>query len=145
MLTDLSSSRMALAPTDSLSPLNDPAIFRPELNNIRTAEQAPQFDSALRRALGGDQMTQQSPREAAEEFIAMALVQPILAQLRETNQAAGPFAPGDVEKRFGPMLDAEIAHRMVKSTGWGLVDAVASRLDRGAATTNTTQEVDTDA
>lgn len=145
MLTDTTSNLMGLAPTDSLSPLNDPSIFRPELNNIRTAEQAPQFDSALRRALGGDQLTQQSPREAAEEFIAMALVQPILAQLRETNQAAGPFAPGDVEKRFGPMLDAEIAHRMVKSTGWGLVDAVASRLDRSAQATPTTRKVDTDA
>jgi len=145
MLTDTTANLMGPATLDAMGPLNDPAIFRPELSNIRTAEQAPRFDSALRRALGGDQMTQQSPREAAEEFIAMALVQPVLAQLRETNQAAGPFAPGDVEKRFGPMLDAEIAHRMVKSSGWGLVDAVASRLDRGAATRNTPQEVDTDA
>ena len=144
MLTDLSSSMTGLAPTDALSPLIEPSIFRPELSNTRKAEQAPQFDSALRRALGGDQKTRQSPREAAEEFIAMALVQPILAQLRETNQAAGPFAPGDVEKRFGPMLDAEIAHRMVKSSRWGLVDAVTARLDRGA-NARAAQEIDTNA
>jgi Rod binding domain-containing protein len=109
-------------------PLNDPAIFRRELNDP-TGEQ---FDSALRRAVGGDQKTRQTPRQAAEEFISMALVQPILAQLRETNQAAGPFAPGAAEKSFGPLFDAEIAHRMVKSAGWGLVESVSARLNQSS-------------
>jgi Rod binding domain-containing protein len=118
-------SMFSLASMDPTGPLNDPSIFRKGLREP-TGEG---FDSALRRALGGDQQPKQTPRQAAEEFISMALVQPILEQLRETNQAAGPFAPGDAEKRFGPMLDAEIAHRMVKSAGWGLVGAVASRLD----------------
>lgn len=125
MPTINTTSMMSLTSMDPTGPLNDPAIFRKELRDP-TGEG---FDSALRRALGGDQQTKQTPRQAAEEFISMALVQPILEQLRETNQSAGPFAPGDAEKRFGPMLDAEIAHRMVKSAGWGLVDAVASRLD----------------
>lgn len=115
-----------------VGPLNDPSIFRQDLTDPR----GERFDSALRRALGGDQKTQQTPRQAAEEFISMALVQPILAQLRETNQAAGPFAPGEAEKSFGPMLDAEIAHQMVKSSGWGLISAVTSRLEAHSATAN---------
>jgi len=141
-MTTIDTSMMAgLESLHGAGPLNDPSIFRAGLNDRSGGG----FDSALRRAVGGDQKTQQTPRQAAEEFISMALVQPILAQLRETNQATGPFAPGAVEKRFGPMLDAEISHRMVKSTGWGLVDAVAERLDRGGNTTAQTPEVDTDA
>lgn len=135
-------SMTTLSPKATQGPLNNPAIFRQDLNDPG----GDRFDSALRRALGGDQKTRQTPRQAAEEFISMALVQPILAQLRETNQAAGPFAPGDAEKRFGPMLDAEIAHRMVKSAGWGLVDAVTTRLE-GAGSDNATNApgVNTDA
>ncbi|MCB9838830.1 MAG: hypothetical protein H6813_05785 [Phycisphaeraceae bacterium] len=118
-----------LTPEIGQGSLNDPAIFAQGLNDARSER----FDSALRRALGGDQRTTETPRQAAQEFIAIALVQPVLAQLRETNQAAAPFAPGDVEKRFGPLLDAEIAHRMVRSSGWGLVDAVESRLTQRLA------------
>jgi len=128
------------ASMERLGSLNDPAIFRAQHN----AGARDDFDSALRRQLGGDQRAPQSSRQAAEEFVAMALVQPILAQLRETNEAAEPFAPSDVEKRFGPMLDAEIAHRMVRSAGWGLVDAVERRLG-GAPGATPEQGVTTDA
>ena len=133
-------SMPGLSPIETFGSLNDPAIFRQDLNDPKDDR----FDSALRRVLGGGHKTQQTSRQAAEEFISMALVQPILAQLRETNQAADPFAPGSVEKSFGPMLDAEIAHRMVKSSGWGLVDAVTDRLERRSDSTNA-QGVNTDA
>jgi len=74
-----------------------------------------------------------SAREAAEEFVAMALVQPILAQLRETNAAAEPFAPGPVEKAFGPLMDAAAARRITSASGWGLVDRIESSLAGGSA------------
>lgn len=71
---------------------------------------------------------EQRARGAAEEFVSVALIQPILASLRETNGAAEPFAPGDAERRFGPLWDAEIAQRISKAEQFPLVDAVARRL-----------------
>ncbi len=69
-------------------------------------------------------------RQAAEEFVAIGLVQPILASMREMNNAAPPFAPGAAERRFGPMLDAEIAQRIVQSANFEVVDSVARQLLR---------------
>ena len=60
--------------------------------------------------------------------MAITLVEPTLKLLRESNSAAPPFAPGDAEKAFGPLLDAEIARRVVRASGFGLVDRVASDL-----------------
>lgn len=67
-------------------------------------------------------------RQAAEEFVAQTLVQPILKQMRDTNRAFGPFAPGAHEKTFASMLDTEVAKSIVKSSRFPLVDAVARRL-----------------
>lgn len=69
-------------------------------------------------------------RATAEEFVAVALVQPILSQLRESNNAWGPFAPGAHEKQFGALLDAEYASRIARASGFGLVDRLASDLRR---------------
>jgi Rod binding domain-containing protein len=73
-------------------------------------------------------MTEDDARAAAEELVAMTFVQPLLAQMREMNEAAEPFAPGIAERRFGAMWDAEIAQRLVRSRGFGLVDAVAQNV-----------------
>ncbi|MEM1422778.1 MAG: rod-binding protein [Planctomycetota bacterium] len=72
-------------------------------------------------------------RAAAEEFVAVALVQPILTQLRESNNAWGPFAPGAHEKQFGALLDAEYASRIARASGFGLVDRLANDLRRVAS------------
>jgi hypothetical protein len=69
--------------------------------------------------------------ETAAQLVSIALVQPILAQLRESSLAEGPFAPGDAERRFGPMLDQELAERITRGTHFPLTDAVARRLDQG--------------
>jgi len=66
-------------------------------------------------------------RQQAGELVALSLVQPILAEMRETNQAWGPFAPGAWEKRLGPILDAAVAKDVVSSSSWGLIDQLASR------------------
>lgn len=84
------------------------------------------FDDALRGNLGRSPAEQ--ARASAEELVAITLVEPTLALLRESNAAAPPFAPGDAEKAFGPMLDAEIARRVVRAKGFALVDRVASDL-----------------
>lgn len=67
-------------------------------------------------------------RAAAEEFVALTFVQPILKQLRESNQTAAPFAPGQAEKAFQGLADEEIAKRIVRASQWGLVDRIASDL-----------------
>lgn len=67
-------------------------------------------------------------REAAADLISVSLVKPILAQLRAGNTAAAPFGPGLWEKQFAPMIDAAMSDRLVKSSSWDIVDAVARRL-----------------
>lgn len=69
-------------------------------------------------------------REGAEELIAIALIQPTLKSLRDSNNAAPPFAPGDTEKTFGAYYDAEVSRRIVQASSFPLVDAVADRLTR---------------
>ncbi len=93
------------------------------------------FGGALTRALGesgraGETSLESRARKSAEEFVSMALVQPILSQLRDTNQAAAPFAPGRGERMFGGLWDAEIAQRVTSSQRFELVDIVARQLLR---------------
>lgn len=85
--------------------------------------------SALRPVSG-----EADARKAAEEFVAVAFVEPILKSLRDSNQAAPPFAPTDAEKSFGPLLDAEISRRIVAKERYGLVETVARRLLSASAT-----------
>jgi Rod binding domain-containing protein len=64
-------------------------------------------------------------REAAENFVSIALVQPVFKQLRSTNNTAAPFAPTKAEQQFQSMIDARLAQKMVKSSNWPLVDRLA--------------------
>jgi Rod binding domain-containing protein len=66
--------------------------------------------------------------EAARSFVSTALVEPILKQLRETNEAWGPFKPGKHEAQFRSMLDARIAERVVSASEWPLVERLARDL-----------------
>ncbi|NNF43296.1 MAG: hypothetical protein HKN62_09645 [Phycisphaerales bacterium] len=67
-------------------------------------------------------------RKAAESLVASTFVVPVLAMLRETSQAAEPFAPGAAERRFGPLLDQQLADRIVSGANFGLVDRVQEHL-----------------
>lgn len=97
------------------------------------------FADALSRAAtlraGGDLSAvapDMTPRQAAEELVATAFVKPILASMRDMNQAQAPFAPTAAEKQFAPMLDAILARQIVRSGRLSLVDAVARQM-RGSA------------
>ncbi|MCA9312244.1 MAG: hypothetical protein KDA21_13605 [Phycisphaerales bacterium] len=87
------------------------------------------FLSALDRARAEDPAAKQA-REAAEDFVASTLVKPILAQMREMNNAAPPFAPGDHEKAFAGMIDDQVAARIVKAQRFPLVDRIAATLQK---------------
>ncbi len=92
------------------------------------------FRSVLGRAVRqGDQERQ--VREAAEELVSIALIQPILAEMRASNNAAPPFAPGPYEKQFGSLMDAEVSRRLVKAQNFPLVDRLARDLLRVSQTT----------
>ncbi len=97
------------------------------------------FRSVMGRAMEGATKEQEA-RAGAEELVAIALIQPVLAGLRESSQAAEPFAPGPYEKQFGGFVDAEIARRMVKAQNFPLVERVARDLLRMGKTTEGTPD-----
>ncbi len=69
-----------------------------------------------------------SPREAAQQFVAVALVQPILKQLRDANRTPAPFGPGQGEKMMGSLADAQVAQAMVRRADWAIVDRIERTL-----------------
>ena len=99
----------------------EPLLVRGSMESGRDA-----FSPALRAAREADVARQ--AREAAAQLVSIALVQPVFAQLRESSLARGPFAPGDAERRFGPMLDQELADRVTSGSNFPLIDDLARRL-----------------
>lgn len=71
-----------------------------------------------------------SARRAAEDFVAMAFVEPLLAQLREGNNAAPPFAPGPAERQFGEIMDQVTSRQLVRASNFPLVDRLEADLAR---------------
>ncbi len=87
------------------------------------------FASVLARARGaGGRTAEESARAAAEEFVSITLVQPLLAGLREGNGAAPPFAPSRGERQFQSLLDAHVAQQVVRAAQFPLVDRLARQL-----------------
>ena len=80
-------------------------------------------------------------RKAAEEFVAMVFVDPILKKAREMNTAAPPFAPSTGEKQFGALLDAQIAQKITKAAHFPLVDRLARDLRRDGSSVGVGVEV----
>lgn len=67
-------------------------------------------------------------RRAAEQFVATTFLMPILKEIRAQNRAAPPFGPTEAEKSLGPLMDAQLADRMVRSRQFGIVDRIAADL-----------------
>lgn len=115
------------------SPRVAPAITSSLIDDQRS------FASVLARTgVGTAAITPGDPaRDAAEQLVAVALVQPILAELRDSDTSAPPFAPTQGERQFRALMDAELAQRVVKAARFPLVDRLARELRRGppAATT----------
>ena len=93
------------------------------------------FSDALAKARGAERTPQSAAREAAEQLVAASLILPVLKGLRESNEAAAPFAPGPGEKAFRGMMDDMLAQKLVKKSNWALVDKVAERVMRRAGVT----------
>lgn len=71
--------------------------------------------------------------EAAQKLVASTLVEPILKQVRETNNAAPPFGPTEAEKQFGPILDGQIAEKIVTAADFPLVERIKQDLLKSSA------------
>lgn len=84
--------------------------------------------AARARSVTDERSPEGKARKAAEDLVSVSLIEPTLKLLRETNNAAAPFGPGDAEKAFGPLLDKAISERVVKASGFGIVDRLASDL-----------------
>jgi len=106
----------------------------PQIRAIADAERAPavralpgvadaRFDETLARSTRDAAIT-----AAARALTAQALVAPILKELRANSNAWGPFAAGDAEKSFGPMLDLAIADRIAASPRLGVATILEERL-----------------
>jgi len=91
-----------------------------------------EFASILARRVEGPGAVEQTPKEratdAARQLVSIALIQPMLAQLRETSKAAHPFAPTSAERQFRAMSDAHLAQDIVKAANFPLVDVLARRM-----------------
>ena len=109
------------------APLAEPRASGTDFAGLLSAARA---EGAARAPSNAEQA-----REAAEQLVAIAFVQPVLQGLRESEGAAEPFAPSSGEKQFGSLLDAEIARGVVKASQWPLVDRLARDLlgQQGAA------------
>lgn len=73
----------------------------------------------------------QQARQAAEEFVAVAFVQPILKQLRSSSiggELAPPLGPGPGEKQFRSLADTQVARQLVRASNWPLVDTLTRTL-----------------
>lgn len=77
-------------------------------------------------------------REAAESFVAVAFVQPVLKQMRSTNHAAPPFAPNKAEQQFQSLMDAQISRHIVHKANWPVVDRVAQQMLKKAGLASST-------
>jgi len=80
--------------------------------------------------------TEEQARKAAQEMVALSFVQPMLAEMRESEDAAGLFAPSPAEKQFRAMQDRLLAQEIVEASRFPLVDEMARKLlrEQGAAT-----------
>jgi Rod binding domain-containing protein len=113
----------------SLSTLSDALNRSTSPLASHTQELRDGFASVLSRSRRDVSKTpEQAARESAEQLVAIALIQPVLKQLRETNNAAPPFAPSAAEKQFQSLFDSQVARRIAGAKRFGVVDRIAGDL-----------------
>lgn len=114
--------------THSLQPAPSPFLAAQPRREIDAASQT-SFASVLSQSQNTSlQAPTDQARTAAEQFVAISLVQPILKQFRDSSQAAPPFAPTQGEKQFQSLADAQLAERLVRAQRFPLVDRLAETL-----------------
>lgn len=113
-----------------------PGLMSPARPAARSALDRADFASILgiadRVADGPAPTGAESARAVAEEFVARVFIEPVLAEVRNSNTLPPPFGPGPGEKQFAGLIDAKRAMDMVRSVDWPIVDRLTRDLTRGA-------------
>jgi len=92
--------------------------------------------SQFSRLLVGERAKAVSEDEAtriARDLVAVSLVQPLLKEWREAEQSPPPFGPGQAEKQFRAMQDANLAQELTRAQRFPLVERLTRDLRRGAS------------
>jgi len=76
----------------------------------------------------GEESAQSRAQTAAEGLVSTTFVEPILKQLRESNNTPPPFGPGKAEKQFSAMLDTKLSDEIVHASNFPLVKRIAAQL-----------------
>jgi Rod binding domain-containing protein len=71
-------------------------------------------------------------REAAEGLVSTTFIEPILKQLRESNNTPPPFGPSNAEKQFSALLDTKLSDEIVKAANFPLVERIIENILRNA-------------
>ncbi len=67
-------------------------------------------------------------KKAAEGLVSNTFIEPILKQIRESNDAPPPFGPTKAEKQFASLLDTKLADEIVQSSNFPLVERITQQL-----------------
>jgi Rod binding domain-containing protein len=97
----------------------------------RLADTQRSFAAAMGRlgaAPSKPQTDEERARDTAEQLVTQTFILPLLKQLRESSQAAPPFAPNQAEKQFRALQDTELAQRIAHASRFPLVDRLARDL-----------------
>lgn len=89
-------------------------------------------DRGVRAKADGQSAATNEARQAAEAFVAKVFIEPLLKQARESNKEAPPFGPGQGEKQFASLIDAQRSLDLVRSASWPIVDRLTADLSRAA-------------
>lgn len=84
-------------------------------------------------------------RKAAEGLVSATFIEPILKQMRESNDAPPPFGPSRAEKQFGALLDTRLADDIVHAANFPLVQKIADRLNPNPPQAPLASRIDLDA
>ena len=95
---------------------------------VLKAQPSAGFETALDAAGSADDERQAQAQEIASSLVATAFVMPALEQMRDSPFRSELFAPGDAERRFGPVFDRAVAERLTSSGRFPLVDAIANHI-----------------
>lgn len=94
------------------------------------------FNAAFERArldqaessASGAADTQSQARKAAEEFVGLTLILPLLKQMRDSATAPPPWGPSQAEKQMQAMADVHTAQAIARASNLPIVDRLSRDL-----------------
>lgn len=67
-------------------------------------------------------------QKAAEGLVSNTFIEPILKQIRDSNNTPAPWGPTNAEKQFSSLLDTKLADKIVHSSNFPLVQRITQQL-----------------